>query len=429
MKSKSVLAELDWLSVLLYLILVIFGWVCIYATNYDETAVKFFDFDTFHTKQIIFVATSLVLIPILLNIEPKFYERFSSLFFLVSILLLIGVLFFGKKINGAVAWYAIGPVTIQPSEFAKTATALVFAKEVSRIQTNLRNLKTLFRILSIIILPCILIILQPDPGSVLVYTSFVFALHREGMNPVYLFIAGLCAVVFLSTLKFGLSAVAVLSVVFCLIYAYLAYERTQKIPIRNVLTLFLISLSVAFISDKVYHDVFKEHHRNRFSIWLRLENDITKSAKLMQNEGYNTHQSESAISSGGLSGKGFLQGTRTKGSFVPEQHTDYIFTTLGEEWGFYGTASVVLIFSVLLLRLWYIAERQHSKFSRTYGYCVVGIIFMHFLVNIGMAIGLLPTIGIPLPFFSYGGSSLWGFTILLFILLRLDADRKNSWHD
>jgi rod shape-determining protein rodA len=418
------LKNLDWLSVFLYLALVSIGWICIYATNYNPETANLLDFSQHATKQLFFVGTSLILILLLLSIEPRFYENFSDIFYVVSIILLLGLFAFGKTINGAKAWYGIGSITIQPAEFAKATTALLFAKQLSNIQMDIRNFKDLIRILVIIVVPCGLIILQPDPGSTLVYGSFIFALNREGMPPIFLFLIILFISLFITTLKLGVGSTIVLFLFFVLIYGYLVKRKTKRIPFKNMAVLMAICLAVSYSTDFVFYKVFKQHHRDRFSLWLRLDNDITNNAELRRTVAYNSIQSESAIASGGITGKGFLEGTRTKGGFVPEQHTDYIFTTLGEEWGFYGTTLVTLLFMVLCIRVWFLAERQKSKFYRIYGYCVASIFFVHFFVNIGMVIGIMPTIGIPLPFFSYGGSGLWGFTMLLFIFLRFDADKS-----
>lgn len=427
MARNNVLKNLDWISVLIYILLVSIGWVCIYATNYTPEKSEIFDFSQFHGKQLIFILLSFILAVIILSVEGRFFERFSSIFYVISLILLAGLFVFGKKINGATAWYSFGSMTIQPVEFAKTTTALIFAKQLSAIQVDIRNLNDLLKITFLIALPCGLIILQPDPGSVLVYSSFIFILYREGMKPVYLFMIILFALLFISTLKFGMGSTVVVFIFLTLLYGYWVKKKTKYIPFKDMFILVTICLFISFSTSMVYENVFKQHHRDRFSLWLRLDDDPSRLAEIRRSIGYNTYQSESAISSGKLQGKGFLEGTRTKGGFVPEQHTDYIFTTLGEEWGFYGTTVVVLLFTFLLLRLWYLAERQKNKFSRIYGYCVVSIFFVHFFVNIGMAIGLLPTIGIPLPFFSYGGSGLIGFTLLLFIFLQLDANRTNDW--
>jgi rod shape-determining protein rodA len=418
------LKHLDWLSVLLYIALVSIGWVCIYATGYNEQTTNLLDFSQHATKQLFFVCTSVLLILFILAIEPKFYENSAEIFYIFAMILLVGVLIFGKTINGARAWYAIGPVTIQPAEFAKTATALLFAKQLSHIQTDIRRLKDLIYTVVIIMIPCFLIILQPDPGSTLVYGAFIFALNREGMSSSFIFLMLLFLTVFLSTLKFGMGNTITFFIFLALLYGYWAKRRNGHTPYRNIFLLISLCVLTSYSANFIFYNVFKQHHRDRFSLWLRLENEITDSQTLRQTVAYNSLQAESAISSGGLSGKGFLEGTLTKGDFVPEQHTDYIFTTLGEEWGFYGTATVTLLFALLCLRIWYLAENQKSKFYRGYGYCVSAIFFIHFFVNISMVIGTMPTVGIPLPFFSYGGSGLWGFTMLLFIFLRLSSNRE-----
>lgn len=418
------LKHLDWLSVLLYIALVSIGWICIYATGYNEQTTNLLDFSQHATKQLFFVCTSVLLILFILAIEPKFYVNSAEIFYIFAMILLVGVLIFGKTINGARAWYAIGPVTIQPAEFAKTATALLFAKQLSHIQTDIRRLKDLIYTVVIIMIPCFLIILQPDPGSTLVYGAFIFALNREGMSSSFIFLMLLFLVVFLSTLKFGMGNTITFFIFLALLYGYWAKRRNGHTPYRNIFLLISLCVLTSYSANFIFYNVFKQHHRDRFSLWLRLENEITDSQTLRQTVAYNSLQAESAISSGGLSGKGFLEGTLTKGDFVPEQHTDYIFTTLGEEWGFYGTATVTLLFALLCLRIWYLAENQKSKFCRIYGYCVSAIFFIHFFVNISMVIGTMPTVGIPLPFFSYGGSGLWGFTMLLFIFLRLSTNKE-----
>ena len=375
------LKHLDWLSVLLYIALVSIGWVCIYATGYNEQTTNLLDFSQHATKQLFFVCTSVLLILFILAIEPKFYENSAEIFYIFAMILLVGVLIFGKTINGARAWYAIGPVTIQPAEFAKTATALLFAKQLSHIQTDIRRLKDLIYTVVIIMIPCFLIILQPDPGSTLVYGAFIFALNREGMSSSFIFLMFLFLTVFLSTLKFGMGNTITFFIFLALLYGYWAKQRNGHTPYRNIFLLISLCVLTSYSANFIFYNVFKQHHRDRFSLWLRLENEITDSQTLRQTVAYNSLQAESAISSGGLSGKGFLEGTLTKGDFVPEQHTDYIFTTLGEEWGFYGTATVTLLFALLCLRIWYLAENQKSKFYRIYGYCVSAIFFIHFFVH------------------------------------------------
>lgn len=424
--NRNSVNYVDWLCVLIYFALVGIGWLCIFATTHDPEAVKTFQPTDFYTKQLIYIGLGLLLIIIILSVEPKFFQQFSSIFYAVSIISLLGLFFFGKEINGAKAWYSFGSFSIQPAEFAKVATALVVAKEMSRLQIDLKNIRHLLKILFLIALPCGLIIIQPDPGSMLVYGSFLIVLNREGLNPIILFLLVLAGILFVITLKFGLLLTIIGIILLLTGYGYLTNERTGRIPKQEILILFLFSIAVSLSTSVIYHKVFKPHHQERFSVWLDLDTEINRNQASREKSIYNSLQAQSAISDGGFWGKGFLEGTRTRGRYIPEQHTDYIFTVLGEEWGFFGTMVVTLLFTTLLLRLWFLAERQRTKFARIYGYSVTSIFFVHFLVNIGMVIGLLPTIGIPLPFFSYGGSSLWGFTILLFIFLVLDADRINQ---
>lgn len=422
MAGKSVLKRVDWLTVLFYLLLVLIGWINIYSSTFTEADSSIFDFGTLHGKQLFFIMASLASIVILLALEANFYERFSSLLYLISMVLLLGLFVFGKTIAGATSWYNLGFFNLQPSELAKVATALALAKYLSDIQTDIKRRKDQMFAFGIILLPAVLIIPQPDPGSALVFFSLAFVIFREGLPLYYLGIALLAILTFIATLMFGTIWV-IIFIALILIIFFLLKKKKFRVPIfplsLGVLATILFSLSVNF----VFNNVFEQRHRDRFSLWLRLEKDPTKLEQIRKTIGYNTYQSEKAIESGGFFGKGFLEGTRTKGDFVPEQHTDYIFSTVGEEWGFMGTSTVVILFSLLLLRLVFLAERQKTDFSRMYGYGVVSILLIHYFINIGMVIGVLPTIGIPLPFFSYGGSGLLFFTALLFVFLKLDANR------
>lgn len=423
--KHSFLKSIDWISVLLYLLLVMSGWVAIFATTYTNLEVaSIFDLNQFYGKQMLFIGLSFVLIPFIFALDSKFYMNFSIAFYIFAIVLLAGLFVFGKETNGAKAWYAIGSITVQPSEFAKVATALAFSRYVSDIHTDVRRTPHLLRAIAIVLVPALLILLQPDVGSLLVFFSLAFVLFREGMPSALLFYLFLAAVVFISALKFGTTLTIIGCGVLIALYGFWHKRSTNRIPFQNIFILSALCLVTALATHPVYDNVLKQHHRNRLNLWLRLETDPQKIAAMKRDFAYNTNMAESAITSGGTLGKGFLQGTRTKGSFIPEQHTDYIFTTIGEEWGFVGTAVVVVLFALLLLRLLTLAERQKTKFARVYGYCVVSILFVHFAINIGMVISLIPTIGIPLPFFSYGGSGLWAFTILLFIFLKLDAASK-----
>ncbi|SNY94481.1 rod shape-determining protein RodA [Flagellimonas pacifica] len=422
MSGRGLFGRIDWLTIFLYAFLVFIGWLNIYSTTLSNPDVSILDFSTLYGKQLFFIGLAFVGIILVLSIESSFFERFASIFYIAAIVLLIGLFLFGKTVAGATSWYDLGFFNFQPSELAKVATALALAKYLSDIQTDIKNRKHQSYALLIILLPAILILPQPDPGSSLIYFSLFFVLFREGFPLYYLGVLVVIVVLFATTLMFGTVWIGIgLGVLIVLIFTF--KRKSVKIPILPlivaIVTSMLFSLSVGF----VYDNVFEQRHRNRFALWLRLEKDEKKLEEIRKTIGYNTYQSEKAIESGGFFGKGFLEGTRTKGDFVPEQHSDYIFSSVGEEWGFLGTVAVILIFSVFFLRLIFIAERQKNDFSRMYGYGVISILFIHYFVNIGMVIGLLPTIGIPLPFFSYGGSSLIFFTMLLFIFLKLDSNR------
>lgn len=411
--SRSI-KNIDWLSILLFLLLIGFGWVNIYSASYNENAQGMFDFNQVYVKQGLWILLSFVLIVIILSIEAKFYERFSSVIYVISLVSLAGLFLFGKKISGATSWYDLGFINFQPTEFAKAATALALAKFLSDIQTNLKQFKHQLQALAIIVIPALLILPQPDAGSALVYVAFLFAMYREDL-PANYFIVGIAGILlFVFTLLFGAIWVAVGIVL--LTGLFLLKNRRKKPNYFKWALTAVVGIVFVFSVDFIFHNVFEQRHRDRFNIVLGKEVDP-------RGIGYNTKQSEIAIGSGNWLGKGWMQGTQTKGNFVPEQHTDYIFSTVGEEWGFLGSTLIVTLFVFLLLRLLFLAERQKTQFKRVYGYSVVSILFIHFLINIGMVIGILPTIGIPLPFFSYGGSSLWGFTILLFIFIKLDAER------
>lgn len=407
----------DWLTILVFLALVVFGWMNIYSASIGEHEIgHFFDLNEIHGKQALWIGLSLVLIVFIFALEAKFYERFSSVIYLISLASLLGLFVFGKTISGATAWYSFGSFSIQPSEFVKAATALALAKYLSDIQIDIKSFKHQFNAFLIIFLPVVLIMLQPDPGSALVYAAFLFPLYREGLSGVYFLLGFAIIALFIGTLVLGTTWVCV--IVVCLLLLLLFFNRKKKR--KNYLRYIVIGLSAiifVFSVNYIFNDVFKQHHRDRFNIVLGKQTDT-------RGIGYNTYQSKIAIGSGGWLGKGWTDGTQTKGNFVPEQHTDYIFSTVGEEWGFFGSAALILLFVALIMRLIFLAERQKTKFARVYGYSVAGILFVHFVVNIGMVIGILPTVGIPLPFLSYGGSALWGFTILLFIFLKLDSDRK-----
>ncbi|GAA4893426.1 rod shape-determining protein RodA [Flaviramulus aquimarinus] len=416
--------KFDWITIILFFLLVGFGWLNILSASHTGTTVNYFDFSQPFGKQLIFIFLTFGLIVILLAIDAKFYERFSSIIYIVSMLSLVGLFIFGKNVNGATSWYGIGGMTIQPSEFAKMATALAVAKYISDLNTNINSLKDQIQTFIIITIPALLVLLQNDTGSTIVYGAFFFVLYREGL-PKYYLIIGISAILLsILSLKFGIIITTVIALLSVVGYHFLS---KKKLRIFQSVLILIAAIGISFGVKFFYQSILKPHQQDRISLWLRLEKDPVKLEKMKQTFAYNLNESEKAISSGGFIGKGFMEGTRTTGKFVPEQHTDYIFSTVGEEWGFLGSAFVVVVFVLLLLRILHLAELQKSQFSRVYGYGVASIIFIHFLINIGMVMGLIPTIGIPLPLFSYGGSGLWAFTILIFIFIKLDSNRINEW--
>ncbi|MEO5789408.1 MAG: rod shape-determining protein RodA [Gelidibacter sp.] len=415
----------DWITIALFLLLVGFGWLNIMSASHSGSIESYFDMSQPYGKQSVFIIFTFVLIVLILALDAKFYERFASVIYIISILSLIGLFIFGKTVSGATAWYGIGGMTLQPSEFAKFATSLAVAKYMSDLQTNMKTFKDQLKALGIIVIPALLILLQNDAGSTVVYAAFFFVFYREGLQQIYLVIAVFLIMLAILALKFNV--VTAVGVAGILIFAHHFFGQKKRPQIFQPIAILLACVAVSFGVKYFYNNILQFHQKDRISLWLRLETDPTALHEMKQTILYNLHESEKAISSGGLTGKGFMQGTRTTGKFVPEQHTDYIFSTVGEEWGFMGSALVVILFVCLLLRILYLAELQKSQFSRVYGYCVASILFAHFMINVGMVMGLIPTIGIPLPFFSYGGSALWAFTILLFIFVKLDSNRINEW--
>ncbi|MCA6422212.1 MAG: rod shape-determining protein RodA [Flavobacterium sp.] len=419
MKNQSVTNNLDWISVVIYFILLIMGWLNIYSSSLStiDQETSIFDFSQIYGKQFLFIVLTIPLIFVILSVDGKFYEKFSSVLYVIGLLSLAGLFVFGKTVKGQANWYSFGSFGLQPSEFVKAATALALAKYLSDVQVNLKDFNRQLQALGILALP-ILLIVAHDPGSALIYSVFILVLYREGLPSWYVWTGFIALILFILALiikPLVLIGIALAVIIF-------VYFRSRLINRNWVLSsiVFVMISGFVFSVDYVFENVFKQHHRDRFNILLGKEVD-------MKGIGYNTNQSEIAIGSGGWFGKGYLEGTQTKGGFVPEQHTDYIFTTVGEEWGFLGSLFVIALFVILIIRIIYLSERQKTKFSRVYGYCVAGILFIHFFVNIAMVVGIFPTIGVPLPFFSYGGSGLWGFTILLFIFLKMDANKVNEW--
>jgi rod shape determining protein RodA len=417
--------KFDWVTILLFLILLFFGWINIISASTTGEITSYLDLNQPYGKQLLYIFLTFGLIAVILAIEAKFYERFASIIYLVSLLSLVGLFIFGKEVNGALSWYGIGSITIQPAEFAKFATSLAVAKYLSDLETDLKTIKDQIKAVLIITIPAILILLQNDTGSMLVYASFFFVFYREGIQQVYLIIGIVLILIAVLSIKFGvLITLGTFAAILLVIYFLL---RKKKIQVIQLISVFLLITAMSVAVKYVYQTVLKPHQKDRIELWLRLEKDPEKLREMRQTILYNLNESEKAISSGGLKGKGFMEGTRTTGKFVPEQHTDYIFSTVGEEWGFLGSAFVVIVFVLLIVRILFLAESQKTQFSRVYGYGVASILFFHFTINIGMVMGLIPTIGIPLPLFSYGGSGLWAFTIMIFIFIKLDANKVNEW--
>nr|WP_288231531.1 rod shape-determining protein RodA [uncultured Prevotella sp.] len=479
-RQPSVLRSIDWWTIGIYLALLSFGWISVCGASYTYGDNDIFSLGTRSGMQIIWIGTSIALGFVLLMLDDRFYDTFSYVIYAVLILLLFATIFNPHSINGSHSWLVLGPLRLQPAEFGKFATALAVAKFMSSYGFNIHNIKHFMAAVGIILLPMVCIVGQRETGSALVYSAFFLMLYREGMPGSILFTAVAMVVYFVVGIKYenvmmwdsytsiGKFVVLLLVQIFTAgmvssytgnkkhCYTILAYTvgitlifllfSTYVIPfdivwvqlglcaamigyivyqalatrLRSYYFIAAFALgSIAFFysADYVLNNVMEPHQRVRINVLLGLDEDLAGA-------GYNVHQSEIAIGSGGLQGKGFLNGTQTKLKFVPEQDTDFIFCTVGEEEGFLGSACVLLLFLALILRLIHLAERQPFKFGRVYGYCVLSVFLFHLFINVGMVLGLTPVIGIPLPFFSYGGSSLWGFTILLFIFLRIDAGRN-----
>lgn len=418
MKNQSIGNSIDWITILSYIALVIMGWMTIYSASLPIEETSIFDLSQTYGRQMLFIGLAIPLIFIVLFTDAKIYERLSFVFYGVGIILLLGLFVFGVTKKGQTNWYQFGGFGFQPSEFVKIATGLLLAKYISYSQINFRFTKHQIIGLAIVGLPVFLILLQPDAGSAMIFISLIFVLNREGL-PSWYFISGIVAIVlFFASLVIQPLYVVIALAIFMIIH-YVFNRKITRNPIVYGL-LFLVMTAFTYSVSYVYDSVLEPHQKDRINVLIGDNVD-------MKREGYNLDQSMIAIGSGGLTGKGYLEGTQTKGGFVPEQHTDYIFTTVGEEWGFIGSFTVIALFVALFLRIIYLAENQKTKFSRVYGYCVATYLFTHFFVNIAMLIKLFPTIGVPLPFFSYGGSSLWSFTILLFIFIKLDANKVNEW--
>jgi rod shape determining protein RodA len=467
-RRNDIFANIDWISIILWLVIMAFGWMNIYSANIMEAEAGVFDFSQRFGKQLIWISASLVLAILLFVLDAKFYIYFSYLLYGILILVLMGVLVFGTEINGAKSWFVIGGFQFQPSEFAKPLTALALARMLTSHNFELKRFSSLLKVGAIILIPPALILLQPDLGSAMVYFAFIFVLFREGFSSNIMLMLTALLFLFIFTLLLDKALILLLLVVAGLLIYLFSTRSFKKTSINafwvavlfgilfglNLLldagfSLFVLGLATVVPASLVLlikglmqrqyghlkilagvataiaftvsvnfamNNILKPHQQHRIYVTLGIEDDP-------QGVGYNVNQSKIAIGSGGFKGKGYLNGTQTKLHFVPEQSTDFIFCTVGEEWGFLGTTFVILLYLGLMLRMIILAERQRSAFSRIFGYGFISILFTHFAVNIGMTMGMFPVIGIPLPFFSYGGSSLWAFSMFLFIFLRLDANR------
>ena len=477
-RGGNIFLSIDWLTVFIYTVLVILGWINIYSAVYDESHSSILSMSQRYGKQLVWIGIAYAIITIVMAFQARAYALFAYIVYGMFIIALVLVLIIGTKTNGARSWFVItDSIKFQPAEFAKFATALAIAKLMSSFDFDISRftfpcIKNMLKVAAIILLPAGLILLQPDMGSVLVYASIIFVMYREGLPGYFLWLIVLAIAVFVTTLLYPLwvviagllvlaeviyflhrqdivetfVSIGVILVIFGGMWAcnhwllhnkysvdrlllvasgvssllFLAYAYIKKnMSIAVGIAILVCSLVLMFSVDYIFHNIMTQHQQTLINVFLGVEIDP-------QGTGYNVEQSKIAIGSGGLTGKGFLEGTQTKFNFVPEQATDFIFCTVGEEWGFAGATFIIALFVTLIIRIMWLAEQQRSAFSRIYGYCVASILFLHLAINVGMTIGMVPVIGIPLPFFSYGGSSLWSFTILLFIFIRLDASRDEQ---
>lgn len=415
-ENRNILVGIDWYTLIIYVALALTGWISIYAAVYDEQHQSIFDLSQRYGKQLLWIGMAFLIGFLVLLTDPKFFLVFSWPIYLITLLMLTGVLLFGTTIAGSKSWFELGGFRLQPAEFAKFSAALALAAYLSGLNVDFSKLKTRMIAGLIVGLPALLILLQYDTGSAIVFSSFIIVFYREGFSGKPIVLGGVAIVLFLVTIIFSPFYV---SIVLGLFYIGTLFFMKRNVPNILTVTFILIGL-VAFVYsvDYIFESILEPHQRTRINVLLGLEDDLLGA-------GYNVHQSKIAIGSGGFFGKGFLNGTQTKFNFVPEQSTDFIFCTVGEEWGFVGSMFVIGLFIMLFVRIIQLAERQRSVFARIYGYGIVAVMFFHFAINIGMTIGLVPVIGIPLPFVSYGGSSLWAFTIMLFVFLKQDANRLN----
>ena len=407
----------DIFSCLLVLSLMCIGLVNIYSATYVE-GMSFFSLNNFFGKQVFYFFICLVTFFLCMIPDIKIYFQYGSIVYLLMIFLLIGVLFFGNEVNGSRSWFSIAGFSFQPSEFMKPVTALALAKFLSNIHSDIRKLSIQFYSFLIISIPLILIVIQPDPGTALVFLGFYLVLYIVGLPSIYMNIFTAIIIIFLLTIFFGKTNMLILTgLLFVLLFVYRLYNSLKKTRL-----IFYAISSIVFILcvDFIFNNIFEQRHRDRFNVVLGLDEDL-------KGIGYNTNQSQLAFKSGGIFGEGFLQGSQTKGDFIPEQHSDYIFATIGEEWGFVGSLTTIIIFCILLLRIIERTSIQRNLFHKIYSYCVITLILFHFGINISMVIGIFPSVGIPLPFISYGGSSMLAFTILFAGYIKIDSNKKEKW--
>lgn len=422
-EQKNIFQNIDWVITGLFLVLVFLGWLNIYAAVYNEEHNNIFDISQKYGKQMMWISGALLIAIVVLIFDANFFTAFPYPIYIVSILSLIAVIFFGTEVSGSKSWFRFGDFGLQPAEFGKFAVCLALAKYLSAMNTRVEYFQTKVIAFSLILFPALLIVLQKETGTALVYTAFIFVLFREGFSGNILLGGFFTTLLLISALLVNKTVLIVLLVLIAVVVSFAVWvssrnRKKAKRLIWGVFALLIIASGSVFGVDYAFSKM-QPHQKTRINVFLGKE--VSKDMK--KKAGYNVNQSLIAIGSGGFSGKGYLQGTQTKYNFVPEQSTDFIFCTVGEEWGFLGSAFVLFLFLALIIRIIIIAERQRSSFSRIYGYGVASILFFHVTVNVGMTIGLAPVIGIPLPFFSYGGSSLWAFTILLFIFIKLDSNR------
>ena len=413
----SSIRNFDLVSCLLVLTLMLIGLVNIYSVTYFEN-MDFFSFGNFFGKQLFFFFICIVIFFISLIPDIKFYFKYASIIYLLMIIILIAVLIFGNEVNGSKSWFSLGGFSFQPSEFMKPVTALALAKYLSNIHSDIKRKSIQFYSFLIISIPLILIIMQPDPGTALIFLSFYLVLHVVGLPSFYLNIFVASISIFIITILFGRNNILLIgSIIFVLMLIIRLYK---SLPKRRLIYMGLIAAIFIFSVDFIFNNIFEQRHRDRFNVVLGLDEDL-------KGIGYNTNQSQLAFKAGGILGEGFLKGSQTKGDFIPEQHSDYIFTTIGEEWGFVGSVLTIIIFTFLLLRIIERTSTQRNLFYKIYSYCVISIIFFHFAINISMVLGIFPSVGIPLPFISYGGSSMLAFTILFTGYIKIDANKKEKW--